>query len=77
MDIVCLVTIRVVVGEDSLIVREGLEQLLRSSPGIEVAASCDDLDSLLAAVEEFDPEVVLTDIRMPPSKTDEGSRGMS
>jgi DNA-binding NarL/FixJ family response regulator len=74
LDIVCLVTIRVVVGEDSLIVREGLEQLLRSSPGIEVAASCDDLDSLLAAVEEFDPQVVLTDIRMPPSKTDEGIR---
>ena len=74
MDIVCLVTIRVVVGEDSLIVREGLEQLLRASPGIEVAASCDDLDSLLAAVEEFDPQVVLTDIRMPPSKTDEGIR---
>jgi DNA-binding NarL/FixJ family response regulator len=74
VDIVCLVTIRVVVGEDSLIVREGLEQLLRSSPGIEVAATCDDLDSLLAAIEEFDPQVVLTDIRMPPSKTDEGIR---
>jgi DNA-binding NarL/FixJ family response regulator len=74
LDIVCLVTIRVVVGEDSLIVREGLEQLLRSSPGIEVAATCDDLDSLLAAIEEFDPQVVLTDIRMPPSKTDEGIR---
>src|SRR4051794_13726934 len=71
-DIVCPVTIRVVVGEDSLIVREGLQRLLGASPGIEVAATCGDLQSLLEAVDEHDPEVVLTDIRMPPSKTDEG-----
>ena len=64
--------IRVAVGEDSLIVREGLQQLLASSPGIEIVASCGDLDSLLEAVAEHAPEVVLTDIRMPPSKTDEG-----
>jgi len=66
--------IRVAVAEDSLIMREGLEQLLASSPGIEVVAACDDLDSLLGAVESEDPDVVLTDIRMPPSKTDEGIR---
>jgi len=66
------VAIRVAVGEDSLIVREGLQQLLASSPGIEIVASCGDLDSLLEAVAEHAPEVVLTDIRMPPSKTDEG-----
>ena len=62
------------VGEDILIVREGLEQLLASSPGIEVVASCGDLDSLIEAVSEHRPDVVLTDIRMPPSKTDEGIR---
>jgi DNA-binding NarL/FixJ family response regulator len=66
------VTIRVVVAEDSLIVREGLQQMLMSSPGIEVAATCGDVDSLLEAVERHAPEVVLTDIRMPPSGTDEG-----
>jgi DNA-binding NarL/FixJ family response regulator len=66
------VTIRVVVAEDSLIMREGLQQLLVSSPGIEVAATCGDVDSLLEAVETHAPEVVLTDIRMPPSGTDEG-----
>ena len=66
--------IRVAVGEDILIVREGLEQLLASSPGIEVVASCGDLDSLIEAVSEHRPDVVLTDIRMPPSKTDEGIR---
>jgi DNA-binding NarL/FixJ family response regulator len=68
------VTIRVVLAEDSLIMREGLQQLLMSSPGIEVAATCGDVDSLLEAVETHAPEVVLTDIRMPPSGTDEGIR---
>src|SRR4051794_2645934 len=70
--IVPLVAIRVALGEDSLIVREGLEQLLASSPTIEVVASCNDLDSLLEAVDEHEPDIVLTDIRMPPSKSDEG-----
>jgi DNA-binding NarL/FixJ family response regulator len=64
--------IRVVLAEDSLIVREGLQQLLQSAPGVEIVASCSDLDSLIAAVEADPPDVVLTDIRMPPSETDEG-----
>jgi DNA-binding NarL/FixJ family response regulator len=63
---------RVVVGEDSLIVREGLQQLLEASPGTEVIATCEDRDSLLEAVAEHQPDVVLTDIRMPPTETDEG-----
>ena len=66
--------VRVVVAEDSLILREGIQELLRSSPGIEVVAACADVDSLLDAVEEYQPEVVLTDIRMPPSGSDEGIR---
>jgi DNA-binding NarL/FixJ family response regulator len=66
------VTIRVTLGEDNLLVREGLQQLLASSPGIEVVAACGDLDSLLDAVETEHPDVVLTDIRMPPSNSDEG-----
>jgi DNA-binding NarL/FixJ family response regulator len=66
------VTIRVTLGEDNLIVREGLEQLLAGSPGIEVVAACGDFESLLEVVEKESPDVVLTDIRMPPSKTDEG-----
>jgi DNA-binding NarL/FixJ family response regulator len=68
------VTVRVVVAEDSLIVREGLEQLLESSPTVQVVASCGDLDSLLEAIETATPDVVLTDIRMPPTETDEGIR---
>lgn len=66
------VPLRVVVGDDSVLVREGLEQMLASSPGIEVVASCASLDSALAAIEAERPDVVVTDIRMPPSNTDEG-----
>jgi DNA-binding NarL/FixJ family response regulator len=66
------VAIRVVLAEDSYIAREGIEQMLKSAPGIEVVGSCGDLDSLLAVIEAERPEVVVTDIRMPPTKTDEG-----
>lgn len=64
--------IRVVLAEDQYIVREGIRRLLETQPGLEIAAVCDDLDSLLAAVEAEGPDVVVTDIRMPPENTDEG-----
>ena len=64
--------IRVVLGEDSYIVREGLRQMLAAADGIEVEAECEDLDSLLRDVEARRPDVVLTDIRMPPAQSDEG-----
>jgi DNA-binding NarL/FixJ family response regulator len=64
--------LRVILGEDSFIVREGLREILASQPGVEVVAACGDLDGLLEAVDGSDPDVVLTDIRMPPTKTDEG-----
>jgi DNA-binding NarL/FixJ family response regulator len=66
------VTIRVVLADDHYLVREGVRRLLDSEPEIEVAATCGDLESLLAAVEEEQPDVVLTDIRMPPTGVDEG-----
>jgi DNA-binding NarL/FixJ family response regulator len=66
--------IRVVVAEDSLIVREGLVQLLAQSPSVDVVAAYGDVDAVLAAVDRDRPDVVLTDIRMPPSNTDEGIR---
>ena len=67
-------TIRVVLAEDSDFVREGVNVLLATQPDIELVASCGDYDALLAAVDEHRPDVVLTDIRMPPTHTDEGVR---
>jgi len=64
--------IRLVLAEDHYLVREGLRRLLASQPDLEVAAVCGDLDSLLAAVEAERPDVVVTDIRMPPDRVDEG-----
>jgi DNA-binding NarL/FixJ family response regulator len=66
------VTIRTVVAEDSVLVREGVVRLLALQPDITVVASCTDLDSLLDAVRAERPDVVVTDIRMPPGGTDEG-----
>ena len=61
--------IRLVIADDHLLVREGVQRLLETDPDIEVAAVCGDLDSLLAAVEAERPDVVVTDIRMPPGNT--------
>ena len=66
--------IRVVLAEDNFIVREGLREILTAHERIEVVASCEDLDGLLAAVESERPDAVITDIRMPPTSTDEGIR---
>jgi DNA-binding NarL/FixJ family response regulator len=65
-------TIRTVLGDDSYLAREGICRALETDPDIEIVATCEDLDSLRAAVEGEQPDVVLTDIRMPPTNTDEG-----
>ena len=66
--------IRVILGEDNYLVREGLRQVLAGAPHLDVEAECGDGDELLREVEERRPDVVLTDIRMPPTHTDEGIR---
>jgi DNA-binding NarL/FixJ family response regulator len=66
------VPIRLVLAEDHYLVREALQRLLETRDDFEVAAVCEDLDSLLAAVDAERPDVVVTDIRMPPGNTDEG-----
>jgi DNA-binding NarL/FixJ family response regulator len=63
--------VRVVIAEDSLLLREGIARVLESS-GLEVVGLAGDLDGLLAAVAEHKPDVAVTDIRMPPTHTDEG-----
>ena len=66
--------IRVVMAEDDFLIREGVKELLAAEPDVEVVATCADLDQLIEAVEREKPDVVLTDIRMPPTKSDEGVR---
>ncbi len=67
-------TIRLVLAEDHYLVREGVRRLIESQPDLELVAVCEDFASLLAAIDKERPDVVLTDIRMPPTKTDEGIR---
>jgi DNA-binding NarL/FixJ family response regulator len=64
--------LRVVVGEDSFLVRRGIVEALSGGTKTEVVAAVADLDSLREAIEREEPDVVVTDIRMPPTKTDEG-----
>lgn len=66
--------VRIVLAEDNLLVREGLVALLSTSDEVELVGVAEDLPGLVEAVDEHDPDVVLTDIRMPPSHTDEGVR---
>ena len=64
--------IRIVLAEDQYLVREGLRSVLETQEGLEVVSVCGDLDSLLVTVAAERPDVVVTDIRMPPGNTDEG-----
>src|SRR5260370_7099566 len=72
--ILCAMPIRVAIADDSFIVREGMRELLESVDEVDVVATCSDMDSLLAAIERERPDVVVTDIRMPPTNTNEGIR---
>ncbi len=68
------VPIRLVLADDQYLVREGLRRLLDAQEGIEVVGVGEDLDSLLASVDAERPDVVVTDVRMPPDGSDEGIR---
>ena len=69
--------LRLVIAEDSLLMREGIRAVLALDEDLLLVASCADYDELLSAVDEHRPDVVVTDIRMPPSQTDEGIRAAS
>jgi DNA-binding NarL/FixJ family response regulator len=62
----------VFIADDSFLIREGLQQVLGLAPGIQVVGTYGDAPTLLAAVDADPPDVVVTDIRMPPTQTDEG-----
>src|SRR4051794_18564520 len=64
----------VVLAEDNLLVREGVLALLQAVPDIRVDASCVDADTLRQAIADHEPDVVVTDIRMPPLLADDGIR---
>jgi DNA-binding NarL/FixJ family response regulator len=64
--------IRVIIAEDSYIIREFLAATLSAAPEVDVAAVCSNGTELQTAIDNWDPDVVLTDIRMPPSGADEG-----
>jgi DNA-binding NarL/FixJ family response regulator len=66
--------IQVVLAEDNYLLREGVRRLLEPEVDVEVIDACEDLDSLRQAIATVTPDVVVTDIRMPPTSTDEGIR---
>ena len=70
-------TVRVVLAEDNVLLREGISRLVAANSDFELAGVAADLPELLALVAEQDPDVVVTDIRMPPTGTDEGIQAAS
>jgi DNA-binding NarL/FixJ family response regulator len=66
--------LRVMIAEDSLLVREGVRQMINRQEDLEVVGDYPDLPSLRSALAQQVPDVVVTDVRMPPSFTDEGIR---
>jgi DNA-binding NarL/FixJ family response regulator len=68
------VAIRIVLAEDNVLLRDGVSRLIGAEPELELVGSCGDYDELIDAIEREKPDVVLTDIRMPPTGTDEGIR---
>jgi DNA-binding NarL/FixJ family response regulator len=64
--------LKVVLAEDNALLREGIARIIEREADLELAGVAEDLPTLLAQVEALEPDVVVTDIRMPPTGTDEG-----
>ena len=65
-------TLRIVIADDALLIREGVRMVIDTIDGMEVVAEAETLPGLMDAVAAHSPDVVITDIRMPPTNTDEG-----
>ena len=72
VDTIAGVLIRLLLAEDNVLLREGLVRLLSQADHLDVIGACGSLDELISLVDADPPDVVLTDIRMPPTHTDEG-----
>ncbi|MEV0387374.1 response regulator transcription factor [Nonomuraea sp. NPDC050643] len=66
--------LRIVIAEDNLLVRAGIQALVATEADVEVSGVCSGYEALMTSVDEERPDVVVTDIRMPPTLTDEGIR---
>ena len=66
------VALRVAIADDSYLVREGLRGLLAEAPELDVVAACENTYALMEAIERESPDVVVSDIRMPPFREHEG-----
>ncbi len=67
-------TLTVVIAEDNVLLRDGLARLIASVGDFELVGACGSYDEVMATIESTNPDVVVTDIRMPPTGTDEGIR---
>lgn len=67
-------TLRVALAEDDVLLRQGIAAVLASAEDLLLVATAGDFDTALPAIASSDPQVVVTDIKMPPTKTDEGIR---
>jgi len=67
-----MATIRVALAEDNVLVREGVSRLVAANQDFELVGVASDLPELLDVIERCEPDVVITDIRMPPTGRDEG-----
>ena len=65
-------SIRIVLAEDNALLREGVTKLFEAQDDVDLVGTAGDLPDLLALIDETKPDVVVTDIRMPPTGTDEG-----
>ncbi|MGD0395049.1 MAG: response regulator, partial [Acidimicrobiales bacterium] len=69
--------VRVALAEDNVLLREGISRIIEARDDLDLVGTACDLPQLLELIQKEDPDVVVTDIRMPPTGTDEGIQAAS